>query len=238
MLTSRLSSALVLVLALSAPSLAQEQRAVEQMVDEAIDPAVGEATSGFAIYGGGAIELSYEEYGQGTGGSISGEAYMEAELQGFYLGVWAMATDEETDNEIDLYFGYRNSLDSGFSYDIGYARYYYPNDGWDCCGEITLGLYTPVGDKVGLGLDLAYDPDNEVGNAYVYGEFYATDSWTISANYGSYEVVDASSETEWDFGATYAIGDETGVDLRWYDGSEYDGYFALSLAFDTTIFER
>ena len=35
---------------------------------------------------------------------------------------------------------------------------------------------------------------------------------------------------------SYYIGEETAVDARWYDGSEYvDGYFGLSLTWDTTL---
>jgi uncharacterized protein (TIGR02001 family) len=220
---------------LAAPAAAQEARAVEETITTAINPDEPIATPGFAVYTGGAVELSFDEYGADSGSSLSGEAYIEGEYNGFYAGLWAMATDQTYDNEVDLYLGYRNELDSGFSYDVGYTRYYYPEDGGDCCGEITLGLYTPIGDSFGAGVDFAYDPENEVGNAYIYGEYYATEKWTISANYGSYEVVEAESETEWDFGATYAINDEVGVDMRWYDGSEYDGYFGLMLSFDTTI---
>ena len=139
-------------------------------------------------------------------------------------------------DEVDLYLGYRAETAGGFSYDIGYSRYYYPNDGGDCCGEITLALGMPVGDKLSATLDLAYDPEAELGNAYVGAAFAVTDTVEISANYGVYEVDAAPSEQEWDLGATYYIGEETAVDARWYDGSEYvDGYFGLSLTWDTTL---
>lgn len=68
---------------------------------------------------------------------------------------------------------------------------------------------------------MAYDPENELGNAYIGAAYTATDRLEVSANYGVYEVADAGSETEWDLGATWALSDETGVDLRYYDGSEY-----------------
>lgn len=43
---------------------------------------------------------------------------------------------------------------------------------------------------------------------------------------------------EWDFGVTYGLTDEAGVDLCDHGGSEYfDSYIGLSLTFDTTIFE-
>lgn len=225
-----------LAASLATASAAQEARAVDGMIDTATLPDEPIVTPGLALNAGGAVELSYGEYGEDEGSSLSGEVYVEGELNGFYAGIWALVTDQQDDNEVDLSLGYRNERESGFSYDLGYSRYYYPNDGQDCCGEVTLGLFSPFGDTFGAGIDFAYDPENEVGNAYIYGEYYATDVWTVSATYGSYEVVDAASETEWDFGATYAVNDEVGVDLRWYDGTEYDGYFAVALAFDTTIF--
>jgi hypothetical protein len=66
---------------------------------------------------------------------------------------------------VDLYLGYRNETAEGLSYDIGYARYTYPNDGGDCCGELTASLGVPVGEKFATSLDLAYDPSASLGNA-------------------------------------------------------------------------
>lgn len=192
--------------------------------------------AGFIVTGGVTLEYSSGEYGRGTGPSLSAEGYVEAEVNGFYLGLYSLVTDEEVDNENNYYLGYRRELASGLSYDIGYTRYDFPNAGGNCCGEVTLGLFAPLGDKVGLGLDLAYDPDAEISNAYVYGEYYLSDKWTLSANYGFFEVEEAPRVREWDFGAGYALTDETALDLRWYDANAYDGYLALALSFDTTLF--
>lgn len=98
-------------------------------------------------------------------------------------------------DEVDLYLGYRAETAGGFSYDIGYSRYYYPNAGGDCCGEITLALGMPVSDKLSATLDLAYDPEAELGNAYVGAAFTVTDAVELSANYGVYEVDAAPSGT-------------------------------------------
>ncbi|MES2145859.1 MAG: hypothetical protein V4516_16260, partial [Pseudomonadota bacterium] len=80
-------------------------------------------------------------------------------------------------------------------------------------------------------------PDDSTSSAYVGIAYDFTDKWNGSVNYGVYEVAGAGNETEWDIGATYAITDELALDARFYDGSEYvDGYFGLSMTFDTTIF--
>ena len=194
------------------------------------------AAQDVVVYGGAELEFLHEEFGPGTGTSSYLSGYVEVETRGFYAGLWAQVADDDLMDEVDLYLGYRAETAGGFSYDIGYSRYYYPNDGGDCCGEITLALGMPVGDKLSATLDLAYDPDAELGNAYVGAAFAVTDAVEISANYGVYEVDAAPSEQEWDLGATYYIGEETAVDARWYDGSEYvDGYFGLSLTWDTTL---
>jgi hypothetical protein len=53
-----------------------------------------------------------------------------------------------------------------------------------------------------------------------------------------YETVDLPDETGWDIGATYSFTDDTTLDLRWFEGSDYSGYVALALSFDTTLFQR
>jgi uncharacterized protein (TIGR02001 family) len=188
------------------------------------------------VYGGAELEFTHEEFGPDTGSNSYLSGYVELEASGFYAGLWAQVADDDLLDEVDLYLGYRNETAGGLSYDIGYTRYYYPNDGGNCCGEVTLSLGMPLGESFSGSLDLAYDPDAKLGNAYVGAAWSVTDAVEISANYGVYEVEAASSEQEWDLGATYAIGEETAVDLRYYDGSEYvDSYFGLSLTWDSTL---
>ena len=127
-----------------------------------------------SLYGGGELEFAFEEDGPGTGTNSYLSAYLELESRGFYAGIWGQIANDDLADEVDLYLGYRNELASGVSYDVGYIRYIYPNDGGDCCGELTLSLGAPVGEKLSLSLDLAYDPENELGNAYVGAAFAAT----------------------------------------------------------------
>ncbi|WP_333816449.1 TorF family putative porin [Tabrizicola sp.] len=188
-----------------------------------------------SLYGGGELEFAFDEDGPDTGTNSYLSAYLELESRGFYAGIWGQVADDALADEVDLYLGYRTTLASRIGYDIGYIRYLYPNDVGDY-GELTLGLEAPAGDKLSLSLDLAYDPENKLGNAYVGAAFAASDKLELSANYGIYEVAEAPSETEWDIGATWALTDELGVDLRYYDGSEYLGsYIGVSLAWDTTL---
>jgi uncharacterized protein (TIGR02001 family) len=192
-----------------------------------------------SVYGGAKLEFTFDEDGPDTGTNSYVKGYLEVESHGFYAGIWAKIADDDLANRADPYIGYRGELASGVTYDVGYYRYNYVNDSASNYGELTLSLGMPLGDKLSATLDLAYDPDNELGNAYVGAAFAASDKLEISANYGVYEVADAASEAEWDIGATWALNDETGLDLRYYDGTDYAGsYVGLSLAWDGTLFSQ
>jgi hypothetical protein len=193
----------------------------------------------FFLYGGAKLEFRIEEDGPGTGNNTFLSTYLEAESNGFYAGLWGRVVNDELRNEVDVYVGYRNETAGGLSYDFGYTRYIYPNDGGDCCGEVTASFGLPVGEKLTTSLDLAYDPVASLGNAYVEVAYAVTDAFEVSANYGVYEVDAAPSEREWDLGLTYYPSDETALDLRYYDGSEYvDSYIGISLSWDTTLLSR
>jgi uncharacterized protein (TIGR02001 family) len=199
----------------------------------------GTMAQDLSVYGGTELEFTFDENGPDTGTTSYLSGYFEAETNGFYAGVWGQIASDKTLQEVDVYLGYRKELASGISYDFGYTRYIYPNDGGNCCGELTASLGVPIGDKLSTALDLAYDPDAELGNAYIELAYQATDKFAVSTNYGVYEVEAAPSEQEWDLGVTYSLTDEAAVDLRYYDGSEYvDSYIGLSLTYDTTLFTR
>jgi uncharacterized protein (TIGR02001 family) len=189
-----------------------------------------------SVYGGGEIELLFAPDGSGSDNTTALSAYIEAEKNGFYIGVNGTVENDDTANEVDLYLGYRASTDGGFSYGASYTQYYYPNDGGSCCGELALSLGQTIGDKAEVTLDLYHVPEDGVSSAYVGASYAVTDALSASVNYGVYEVDGASNESEWDIGATYALTDEIGLDGRYYDGSDYaDGYFGLSLSIDTTL---
>lgn len=194
------------------------------------------AAQDLIVYGGAELEFTFDEGGPGTGTTTDLSGYVEVETNGFYAGIWALTTNDDLAQEFDLYLGYRNEHASGLSYDVNYTRYFYPNDGGNCCGDLGLSLGMPLGDQLSVSTNLYYDPDAEIGSAYVGAAFAATDSLEVSANYGTYQVDGASNEQEWDLGATYYVGEETAVDMRYYDGSEYvDSYFGLSLTWDSTL---
>lgn len=199
-----------------------------------LSPAVAQD---FFVYGGGELEL--EPNGADSGASSNVSTYLELEKSHFYAGVSGELAMDPLLNEVDLYLGYRSETASGLTYDVGYTLYYYPNDGGNCCGEMTLSLGKPFGDKLNVTFDAAYDPQSTLGNAYVGLEFYANDKITLSANYGSYQVDGADSEQEWDVGIGYALSEEASAEVRYYDGTDYaNRYVGLNLIWDTTFLSR
>jgi hypothetical protein len=201
-----------------------------------LSTAVPATAQDFAVYGGASLAYDIEPDGNGSDDASSLSAYIELEKGSVYGGLSGTVENDSDNNEVYIYAGYRNELDSGFSYDVYYTRYFYPNDTDSDFGELGLSLGQSVGEKIDVSLDVYYDHTNELGSAYVGAEYYATEKITLSANYGVYENDGAPSEQEWDLGLTYGLTDDAAFDIRYYDGSDYtDGYVGLELTFDTTI---
>jgi hypothetical protein len=137
-------------------------------------------------------------------------------------------------------FWTRSTFTSGLAYTGYYTRYYYPQDGGDGGGEFSLELDIPASDAFTVSTDFYYSPSFEgvesLGSAYLGGAWAVSDKLELSGEYGIYEVDQASDEQEWDIGATYYLGEETAVDFRYYDGTEYESsYLELNLSWDTTL---
>lgn len=192
----------------------------------------GAAAQGLTVTGGAALQ--YNAYKDDPKSDLNG--YVEAEMNGVYGGIWAEISNQSDADEIDLYVGFRNSV-GALSYDASYTRYFYPNDGGNCCGEFGLSLDYAVNDMLTVGTALAYDPPNGTGSAYATFSVAPTDKLSVSGEYGFYDE-GYGNYKEWDFGVGYQLGEETSAELRYYKGEEYDGYLRLQLSWDTTILSR
>lgn len=199
----------------------------------AVGPAFAETTLSF----GAALEHQSDPGGGGTGNVTNASTYGELDFGGLYAGISALKSTDALTDEVALGFGFRNEV-NGFSYDLGYTQYLYPNDTASNYGEVVMGLETGFGDQVTGTFALGYDVTNRAANAYVGAEYAMTETLSLSANFGVYAVPGAGSEREWDLGATFAISDTTSLDLRYYDGSEaavyVDPYLGLTLSWDTS----
>lgn len=209
----RLPICLVAGLLASAPALAQD----------------------LSLYGGTALQY-YTKNDDGPK-KIDLNGYLELDYRGFYGGVWAELTDWDDSTEVDLYLGYRGEAGQ-FSYDVNYYYYIYtetPSD--DDYGELGLSLGYAVSDVFSLGAEAYHQPESGDNSAYLTASLAPWDKVGLDASYGRYQSA-GDWANEWEVGLRYALGDETALDLRYYDGEDYDSYLRLQISWDTTILPR
>lgn len=186
------------------------------------------AAQQLSFTGGVTLTSEYVASGlkQSDGPALQG--WVEGEINGFYFGAWASNTDRAITggtSEIDLYFGYRNEVGK-FSYDIGYARYFYQNPRANCCGEIKLALGYAVTDALSLGVNVAHDPTAKVTNTSLTAGYAFTDKFAMEATYGKFN---KGGRTYWSVGGSYAINDNFGIGLAYHDTDVSKGLAVLSL---------
>ncbi len=165
---------------------------------------------------GASVVSEYEANGAAQSNGFAFQPYVEAEIAGFYAGVWASNVDPGllgagNTFEYDLYAGYRNSI-GAFSYDVQYARYFYNGTG-DCCGEAILSLGYDVTPKLNLGARFAWDPDTGTVNSRVLGSYAITDAFSVNARYGT---ISNGGHQYWAAGASYAVSDVVSLDLAYH----------------------
>lgn len=143
----------------------------------AVTPAQAEMSASFAI------SNMYLWRGQNltpSGAAASGSLDYSHD-SGFYAGAW---TSTETDgHETDLYLGFGGEV-SGFSYDISYWKYLYPEDVTDAgskdlgdndASEIALGVgYGPVSFTAYTAVESEKDDDSYYTLSYSQDAFSVT----------------------------------------------------------------
>ena len=162
-------------------------------------------------------------------------AYVEGDIANFYLGASGDIYHDANSDEVDLSFGYRNTLANGLDYDLSYTRNFFPNDGGDCCGDIDLILSLPLGDALKAKLDTNYYPEDKLADAHVSMEYMLSDKITLTGKLGWVQNDGVPNTQEWELAVRYALGAESAVKLHYYDGSDYKPYLALDLTWDTTL---
>lgn len=187
-----------------------------------------------SVSAGATITSRYMASGIEQSDGFALQPWIEAEVNGFYAGVWASNVSRAitgSSTEIDLYFGYRNSV-GNFSYDIGYARYLYRGPSVNCCGEIILAMGVDVTEKANLGARIAYDPKAKVTNASLNGAYGFTDKFAMDATIGK---VNKGGQRYWSVGASYAVSDNVSLGLAWHDTNVTKGRLVASMDFSFSI---
>ena len=144
----------------------------------------------------------------------------------FYAGAWASNVDfgdGETDAEVDVYAGYRPEV-SGFNLDFGVIGYLYTSqpDGADYdYVEFKAAASRAVGPAT-VGAAVYYSPDfygvdKEATYAEINGAFAPAPKWTVSGAVGRQWLNVSNDYTTWNLGVGYALTDNLGLDVRYYD---------------------
>lgn len=174
-----------------------------------------------------------------TGGVVSGSLDYSHD-SGFYAGVWGSSEGGYATTETDLYFGFGGEV-SGFSYDISYWNYLYPErldappvgdangftDLTDSdAAEVVLSLgYGPVN----LTLYTNVDSDNDDNNYITLG--FSQDKFSVTL--GAWDLENPGDEyTHVTFG--YAATDEVSFALNFTQSdtgtTEEDPLFQVTYA--------
>lgn len=142
--------------------------------------------------------------------AVSGGFDLSTE-SGFYAGTWAsnIDFDDAASYELDLYAGFAGEMESGFSYDVGYIAYLYPDAGtsdYDF-GEVYASLgYGPLSVTYSFQVDESADSyANDSNYLSVDYEFSITEEFTASLHYGYYDIEASPEQT--DYSLTLAKGD-------------------------------
>lgn len=149
-----------------------------------------------------------------------------------YAGVWASNVDFGTDDptaEIDLYAGIRPTI-GDTSLDLGLLYYGYVEDkgvpGSVSYFELKAAASRPIGPAT-VGLAAYYSPEysGDLGKALYYeinGSVPVMDKVTVSAALGHQEYDKSGADyASWNIGATYALTEKLGLDLRYHDTDEH-----------------
>tara|TARA_B100001093_G_scaffold467370_1_gene486501 strand:- start:408 stop:1040 length:633 start_codon:yes stop_codon:yes gene_type:complete len=128
------------------------------------------------------------------------------DASGFYAGVWGASVDFGGDEstEGDIYIGFANETEGGFSYDVGIIEYTY--HGGSSASDSNFTEYYLGGGFAGFSL--TYSIGDEFGDNIEVGYGFDIEGVSIGAAYGDYDdawtywTVGVSGEIEgigWDF---------------------------------------
>lgn len=168
-----------------------------------------------------------------TDGKAAVQPWVEAQIGNFYFGTWMSNVDfgagDRDTWETDLYAGYRNAINDQWSYDLGYARYFYDatgNDSGEIIGQLT---YSPVSNLDLTGY-VAYDPDSEFFNYRMEAGYGITDVVSVNGEYGHSEYWD---HDYWSVGATYAFTNQVAANVSYFgkDGKDEGLVATVNFAF-------
>lgn len=170
-----------------------------------------------------------------TDGAAAFQAGADLTAGAFYAGVWGSNVDfgDDTVAEFDAYGGVRGEV-AGYELDLGVVGYFYAQEptGADYnYVEVKAAASRAMG-PVTLGAAVYYSPDFfGIDEAATYvelnGEWALTNSLSMSGAVGEQYLDINDDYTTWNLGASYALTDTVGLDLRYHD-TDVDGSLSES----------
>ncbi len=171
---------------------------------------VSQTDSGASVFGG--VDLTYDK---------------------LYAGAWTSNVDfkpfgdPKTTEEVDLYAGVRPVVGT-VNLDLGVQYYGYANEPSGAKPHYTE-VYAKATKAFGpatWGASVYYSPEfgYKSGTAWYYEgnlAYTLTKKWSASGAVGRQVIEKAGDYTTWNAGATYAITDHVGIDLRYYDTDQH-----------------
>mgnify|MGYP000559475013 CR=1 FL=1 len=155
--------------------------------------------------------------------AIQGGFDIECE-SGLYAGIWGSNIDfgsgDDSNMEVDYYFGFSRDINDNLSYDIGYVWYDYPQEGGNNFGELyaslsfmdaTVGVYHQD-DTVSPYANTAGDTNAPQQYYYVDYSREVANGISVGAHVGHYNLVGAGAEdySDWNVSVSKTVA---GVDL-------------------------
>ena len=132
------------------------------------------------------------------------------DASGFYAGVWGASVDfggpESTEG--DIYIGFANETEGGFSYDVGIIEYTY--HGGSSASDSNFTEYYLGGGFAGFSL--TYSIGDEFGDNIEVGYGFDIEGVSIGAAYGDYD----DAWTYWTIGVSGEI-EGIGWDFSYWD---------------------
>lgn len=187
---------------------------------------------------GVALVSEYEFNGLRQSDGPALQSYIEADIAGFYIGFWVSNVDETIIGpgdvaEYNLYTGYANTV-GRFSYDIGYAAYYYNTSNF-CCSDVILSGEFAATDAATIGLRVSSDPDTfDTINRRIYGSYAITDAITLDGRFGRLGSPSAGGHEYWSIGASYAATDSITLSAAYHDTTIQSDLLVLGVSFDVS----
>jgi uncharacterized protein (TIGR02001 family) len=166
----------------------------------------------FSITAGATLTSRYLANGIPQSDGPAFQPYIEAELEGFYAGLWASNVSRKLTGargEVNVGIGYRNEVGM-LSYDIGYTRFLYTGPSSNCCGEAHFALGVSPSDAFTVEGRIAYDPQAKVSNLSLSAMLSVTDDISVMGTVGR---VSRGGPRYAELGLSYAFNDNMSVTL-------------------------